>query len=141
MKALLKRENGGPDAHALPYPDNHFDFVSLQYASRHLAGGPCVLRNPPCAQAGGRFHHCDILRPGKAVAGKIVLRLSLAFTGFLFRSGPAALEWKRNFVSTLALFYSAEELTGVLTSLGYRQVSRKTIPAGMIGCSSAAKPA
>jgi demethylmenaquinone methyltransferase/2-methoxy-6-polyprenyl-1,4-benzoquinol methylase len=69
------------------------------------------------------------------------LRLSLAVTGFLFRSGPAALECKRYFISTLAMFYSAEELISVLTSLGYREVSRKTILAGMIGCHSAAKPA
>jgi hypothetical protein len=31
------------------------------------------------------------------------------------------------------MFYSAEGLTSVLSSLAYREVSRKTILAGMIG--------
>ncbi|MGA2613009.1 MAG: class I SAM-dependent methyltransferase [Spirochaetia bacterium] len=131
------------DAHSLPYPDNHFDVVTLQYASRHLRVDRVFSEILRVLKPGGRFHHCDMLRPGHPVLEKlyfVYLRMSLAFTGFLFRSGPAALECKRYFISTLAMFYSAEELSSVLASLGYRDVASRTILAGMIGCHSAGKP-
>ncbi|MGO9412811.1 MAG: class I SAM-dependent methyltransferase [Spirochaetia bacterium] len=131
------------DAHALPYPDNHFDIVTLQYASRHLRVDRVFSEIHRVLKPGGRFHHCDMLRPGNQTLGKLYfayLRFSLAFTGFLFRSGPPALECKRYFISTLSMFYSAEELSRVLASLGYRDISSKTILAGMIGCHRAAKP-
>ncbi len=131
------------DAHALPYPDNHFDVVTLQYASRHLRVDRVFQEIYRVLRPGGRFHHCDMLRPGNPALEKlyfVYLRMSLAFTGLLFRSGPAALECKRYFISTLSLFYSAAELSDVLGSLGYGGVTSKTILAGMIGCHSAGKP-
>jgi demethylmenaquinone methyltransferase/2-methoxy-6-polyprenyl-1,4-benzoquinol methylase len=131
------------DAHRLPYPDNSFDVVTLQYASRHLRVDRVFSEVLRVLKPGGHFHHCDMLRPGNPaleMAYFAYLRFSLALTGFLFRSGPAALECKRYFISTLSLFYSAEELTRVLESLGYRDVGSRTILAGMIGCHSAAKP-
>jgi demethylmenaquinone methyltransferase/2-methoxy-6-polyprenyl-1,4-benzoquinol methylase len=131
------------DAHRLPFPDNHFDVVTLQYASRHLRVDRVFGEVFRVLKPGGRFHHCDMLRPGHLVLEKmyfVYLRFCLWFTGFLFRSGPAALECKRYFISTLSMFYSAKELTRVLESLGYREVSCKTILGGAIGCHSAAKP-
>ncbi len=131
------------DAHRLPYPDNHFDVVTLQYASRHLRVDRVFSEIFRVLKPGGRFHHCDMLRPGLPLLEKmyfVYLRFCLWFTGFLFRSGPAALECKRYFISTLSMFYSAEELTRVLESLGYRDVRFKTILAGAIGCHSATKP-
>jgi len=132
------------DAHRLPYPDNRFDVVTLQYASRHLRVDRVFSEIFRVLKPGGTFHHCDMLRPGHPVLERmyfVYLRFCLWFTGFLFRSGPAALECKRYFISTLSMFYSADELTRVLESVGYRDVSCKTILAGAIGCHRAAKPA
>ena len=131
------------DAHRLPYPDNHFDVVTLQYASRHLRVDRVFSEVFRVLKPGGHFHHCDMLRPGHPVLESmyfVYLRFCLWFTGFLFRSGPAALECKRYFISTLSMFYSAEELTRVLESVGYRDVSCRTILAGAIGCHRATKP-
>ncbi len=131
------------DVHALPFPDNHFDIVTLQYASRHLRVDRVFGEIRRVLKPGGRFHHCDMLRPGNPTLEKLYfayLRACLGFTGFLFRSSPAALQCKRYFISTLSLFYSAEELSTVLRNLGYSDVSCRTIFAGMIGCHRAAKP-
>jgi demethylmenaquinone methyltransferase/2-methoxy-6-polyprenyl-1,4-benzoquinol methylase len=84
-----------------------------------------------------------MLRPGNPVVEKLYfayLRLTLAFTGFWFRSSPAALECKRYFIRTLSMFYSADELSNVLSSLGYSDIQSRTVFGGMIGCHSAAKP-
>ncbi len=131
------------DVHHLPFPDNQFDVVTLQYASRHLRIDRVFQEVLRVLKPGGRFHHCDMLRPGNPVVEKLYfayLRLTLAFTGFWFRSSPAALECKRYFIRTLSMFYSADELSNVLSSLGYSDIQSRTVFGGMIGCHSAAKP-
>lgn len=131
------------DVHDLPFPDNHFDVVTLQYASRHLRIKRVLQEIHRVLKPGGRFYHCDMLRPANPVVERLYyayLRLCLAFTGFLFRSGPAALNCKGYFVNALQMFYSAEELSGMLVETGYRDVGTKTILAGMIGFHRGAKP-
>jgi demethylmenaquinone methyltransferase/2-methoxy-6-polyprenyl-1,4-benzoquinol methylase len=84
-----------------------------------------------------------MLRPGNPALEKLYfayLRMSLAFTGFVFHSSPAAMNCRRYFIRTLAMFYSADELSMVLDTLGFRDISTRTIFAGMIACHSAAKP-
>jgi demethylmenaquinone methyltransferase / 2-methoxy-6-polyprenyl-1,4-benzoquinol methylase len=131
------------DVHRLPFPDRHFDVVTLQYASRHLRVDRVFQEILRVLKPGGSFHHCDMLRPGNAAVEKlyfIYLRMTLFFTGFWFRSSPAALECKRYFIRTLAMFYSAEELSSVLRTVGFQDVTSRTILAGMIGCHRAVKP-
>jgi demethylmenaquinone methyltransferase / 2-methoxy-6-polyprenyl-1,4-benzoquinol methylase len=131
------------DVHRLPFPDRHFDVVTLQYASRHLRVDRVFQEILRVLKPGGSFHHCDMLRPGNPAVEKlyfIYLRMTLFFTGFWFRSSPAALECKRYFIRTLAMFYSAEELSSVLRTVGFQVVTSRTILAGMIGCHRAVKP-
>lgn len=131
------------DVHALPFPDNHFDVVTLQFASRHLRVKGVFGEIHRVLKPGGHFYHCDMLRPGNPLVEKLYyayLRMCLAFTGFMFRSGAAALKCKKYFIDALQLFYSADELSQVLRELGYCDVAAKGVFAGMIGCHRAAKP-
>ena len=131
------------DVHHLPFPDNHFDVVTLQFASRHLRVRGVFEEIRRVLKPGGHFHHSDMLRPGNRFVEGLYyayLRSCLAFTGFLFRSGPAALNCKRYFINALKMFYSAEELSVVLRGLGYCDVAAKSVFAGMIGCHRAVKP-
>jgi demethylmenaquinone methyltransferase/2-methoxy-6-polyprenyl-1,4-benzoquinol methylase len=131
------------DVHTLPYPDNHFDIVTLQFASRHLRVQRVFSEIRRVLKPGGRFCHCDMLRPSNPVIERLYyayLRFCLSFTGFLFRSGPAALNCKEYFINALQMFYSARELCDVLEDLGYRDVTAKTVFAGMLGFHRAVKP-
>lgn len=130
------------DVHELPFPDNHFDAVTLQYASRHLRIKRVFQEIHRVLRPGGRIYHCDMLRPANPVVETLYyayLRFCLWFTGFLFRSGPAALNCKKYFINALQMFYSAEELSGMLQEIGYHDVRAKTILAGMIGFHRATK--
>jgi demethylmenaquinone methyltransferase/2-methoxy-6-polyprenyl-1,4-benzoquinol methylase len=132
------------DVHELPFPDNHFDVVTLQWASRHLRIKRVLSEIRRVLKPGGRFHHCDMLRPANPTVEKLYyayLRFCLSFTGFVFRSGPVALNCKKYFINALEMFYSADELSLVLEEIGFRNVSYKTIFAGMIGMHRAVKPA
>jgi demethylmenaquinone methyltransferase/2-methoxy-6-polyprenyl-1,4-benzoquinol methylase len=140
--ALLQREPS-LEMHALPFPDNHFDIVTLQFASRHLRVKQVFGEIHRVLKPGGHFHHCDMLRPRSRVVEKMYyayLRMCLAFTGLLFRSGPAALNCKQYFIHALEMFYSAEELSVVLEELGYVDVTAETVFYGMLGFHRATKP-
>ncbi|OFZ90306.1 MAG: hypothetical protein A3F74_03560 [Betaproteobacteria bacterium RIFCSPLOWO2_12_FULL_62_58] len=130
------------DVHTLPFPDNHFDAVTLQFASRHLRVRQVFAEIRRVLKPGGRFYHCDMLRPANRTVEVLYyayLRFCLWFTGFLFRSGPAALKCKEYFINALQMFYSVQELCDVLDDLGYRDVTAKTVFAGMLGFHRAAK--
>jgi len=131
------------DVHYLPFPDAHFDVVTLQYASRHLRIRRVAEEVLRVLKPGGHFHHCDMLRPANPIVERLYyayLRGCLAATGFLFRSGPMALNCKKYFIEALRMFYSAEELSTLLCEVGYGQVTAKTLLCGMIGSHRAVKP-
>ena len=138
----LRIESVIGDVHELPFQDNHFDVVTLQYASRHLRNKLVFQEIHRVLKPGGRIYHCDMLRPANPVVEKLYyayLRFCLAFTGFLFQSGPAALNCKEYFINALQMFYSADELSDMLREVGYSDVGAKTLLAGMIGFHRAAK--
>jgi demethylmenaquinone methyltransferase/2-methoxy-6-polyprenyl-1,4-benzoquinol methylase len=131
------------DVHSLPFPDNHFDIVTLQFASRHLRVKQVFAEILRVLKPGGRFHHCDMLRPANPRVERLYyayLRFCLTFTGFLFGSGEAALNCRKYFINALEMFYSAEELSTVLREIGYRDVAVRTVLVGMLGFHRASKP-
>jgi demethylmenaquinone methyltransferase/2-methoxy-6-polyprenyl-1,4-benzoquinol methylase len=124
------------DVHVLPFPDNHFDVVTIQWASRHLRLKEIFPEIRRVLKPGGCFHHCDMLRPANPIVEKLYyayLRACLAITALVFRSSPTAHSAKKYFIDVLEMFYSADELTEVLHGAGFRDVTAKTIMAGMIG--------
>ena len=131
------------DVHTLPYPDNSFDVATLQFASRHLRIRRVASEIRRVLKPGGRFYHCDMLRPGNRVVERLYyayLRFCLWFTGFVFRSGPAALNCKEYFIQALQMFYSAQELSDMLEDVGFQSVTSKTVFSGMLGFHRAVKP-
>jgi len=131
------------DVHTLPYPDNTFDIVTLQFASRHLRIRRVAQEIRRVLKPGGRFFHSDMLRPANRTVERLYymyLRFCLWFTGFVFRSGQPALNCKDYFIQALQMFYSAQELNDMLEDVGYRDVTHKTVFYGMLGFHRAVKP-
>lgn len=131
------------DVHTLPYPDAHFDFVTLQFASRHLRVKRVFTEINRVLKPGGRFYHCDMLRPENRTVEALYyayLRPCLALTAFAFGSGKAALNCKRYFVDALRMFYSARELSCILSDLGFHEVTARTVLGGTVGFHRAVRP-
>ena len=131
------------DVHKLPFPDNHFDVVTLQWASRHLRVMDVYAEIRRVLKPGGHFYHCDMLRPGSKLVERLYyayLRVTLSVTAVLFQSGAAARNCKKYFIDALSLFYSAEEMSQLLRHLDFKKVSNKTLLRGMIGFHKAMKP-
>lgn len=130
------------DVHNLPFPDNHCDVVTLQYASRHLRIMDVCGEIRRVLKPGGYFYHCDMLRP----ANKIVawsyygyLRFCLNVTARLFGSSTTAHDSKEYFINALRIFYSADEFSDLLCNVGFENVSSQTLLGGMIGYHRAMK--
>ncbi len=131
------------DVHTLPFPDNYFDVVTLQYASRHLRIMDVASEVRRVLKPGGHFYHCDMLRPANRFVEwsyYAYLRFCLNFTAMVFRSSTSAHGCKEYFISALRMFYSADEFTQLLTDVGFEEISSKTIFSGMIGYHKAMKP-
>ena len=131
------------DVHVLPFPDNHFDVVTLQYASRHLRIREVFAEIHRVLKPGGRFYHSDMLRPANPIVKTLYfafLRFMLNVTGLICRSSSTAYNYRKYFIDVLNLFYSVEEMTEVLQESMFCDVSSKTIMAGMIGFHRAVKP-
>ena len=130
------------DVHHLPFPDNHFDVVTLQFASRHLRVVEVFEEIKRVLKPGGHFYHSDMLRPGNRLIEKIhysYLRLCLTITARIFSSGPAALNCRKYFVNALSMFYSVDELSDLLRQLDFHDVTSKTLMGGLLGFHKAVK--
>ena len=130
------------DVHKLPFPDNHFDVATLQFASRHLRIMDVIREIERVLKPGGHFYHSDMLRPANRIvetAYYAYLRVCLTTTAWLFRSNASAVNCKEYFIYTLRDFYSAGELSQMLAKVGYENVTSKTIMFGMLGFHKAMK--
>jgi demethylmenaquinone methyltransferase/2-methoxy-6-polyprenyl-1,4-benzoquinol methylase len=132
------------DVHKLPFPDNYFDVVTLQYATRHLRVMEVFSEINRVLKPGGHFYHCDMLRPSSKIVEKayyLYLRACLAFLSWAFRSGKAAVKCQDYFIDAIRLFYSTDELTGLLSELGYSEISGKSVMGGAVAFHRACKVA
>lgn len=132
------------DVHQLPFPDNSFDVVTLQFASRHLRIYDVTREIMRVLRPGGYFYHSDMLRPASQLVGNLYytyLRGCLSFTALVFRSNSAARNCREYFIDALQAFYSADEFDQLLLEVGFNRVSHKTLFAGMLGFHKAMKPA
>jgi len=131
------------DVHSLPFPDNHFDVVTLQYASRHLRIMDVSHEIRRVLKPGGHFYHCDMLRPANRIVEwsyYVYLRFSLNVTALLFHSSNSAHACKEYFINVLRMFYSADELSDLFRNVKFEEVSSQTLLGGMIGYHRAMKP-
>jgi demethylmenaquinone methyltransferase / 2-methoxy-6-polyprenyl-1,4-benzoquinol methylase len=124
------------DVHTLPFPDNHFDVVTIQFASRHLKLITVIKEIKRVLKPGGHFYHSDLLRPGNRVVEKAYfayLTACVSLVAWIFNSNQHALGCKEYFVDALRLFYSPEELTQLLYDRGFTAVSSKSLLGGVVG--------
>ena len=132
------------DVHKLPFPDNHFDVVTLQYASRHLRIVEVFEEIRRVLKPGGHFYHCDMLRPANKIVEQfyyLYLRASVGFTAWLFESGTASLNCKTYFIEAIRIFYSVAELSDLLRQIGFVDVKGRAMLGGTVGFHKAIVPA
>ena len=131
------------DVHKLPFPDNYFDVVTLQYASRHLRVVEVFEEVMRVLKPGGHFYHCDMLRPANKLVEQayyLYLRASVGFTAWLYGSAKASLNCKTYFIDAIKAFYSVDELSKLLGEIGFEDVHGQAMLGGTVGFHKAMAP-
>ena len=131
------------DVHELPFPDNHFDVVTLQWATRHLRVIEVFSEINRVLKPGGHFYHCDMLRPANKMIENVYclyLKACVSVISAAFKSGSAALNCRKYFVDAIRMFYSTEELSHLLADLGYTDIKGTAVLGGTVGFHKARKP-
>jgi demethylmenaquinone methyltransferase/2-methoxy-6-polyprenyl-1,4-benzoquinol methylase len=131
------------DAHKLPFADESFDIVTLQWASRHLQVVEVFSEVRRVLKPGGTFYHCDMLRPENQIVRALYsayLKFCVSATALIFRSGAAAWRCRDYFVQAIEMFYSTRELSEMLEHLGFTDVSSDDAIGGFMATHRARKP-
>ena len=131
------------DVHRLPFPDGYFDVVTLQWATRHLRVMEVLSEINRVLKPGGRFYHCDMLRPANRLVERayyLYLTACVGLISWAFRSKAAALRCRRYFVDAIRLFYSTDEFSRLLSELGFYNVAGRSVLLGTVAFHKARKP-
>ena len=139
----FKIESHIQDVHTLPFPDESFDVVTLQFASRHLRVVDVFSEIRRVLRPRGSFYHCDMLKPENPLVATLYggyLKACVSGTALAFGSGEAAWSCRDYFVRAIELFYSAAELTELLKGIGFAKVTVNSAPGGVVAWHRAVKP-
>ena len=131
------------DAHVLPFPDNSFDAVTLQFASRHLEIVRALKEIDRVLKPGGIFCHNDMLRPSSRIIEipyLIYLRFSVWFTAKLFGSSPESLKCVDYFAKAIRHFYTPSEFTALLKEIGFVRTETESFLTGVMSYHLSHKP-
>jgi demethylmenaquinone methyltransferase / 2-methoxy-6-polyprenyl-1,4-benzoquinol methylase len=131
------------DAHVLPFPDNSFDAVTLQFASRHLEIVRALKEIHRVLKPGGIFCHDDMLRPASRIVEipyLIYLRFSVWFTAKLFGSSPESQKCVRYFADAIRHFYKPREFSELLSGVGFTEIETRDFLTGVMSYHISRKP-
>ena len=131
------------DAHVLPFADNSFDAVTLQFASRHLEIIRTFKEICRVLKPGGIFCHNDMLRPASRIVEVpylTYLRFSVWFTAKLFGSSAERMKCVGYFADVIRHFYTPRELTELLEGVGFVGIESRSFLTGVMSYHISRKP-
>ncbi len=115
-------------AESLPFPDNHFDFVSMGYALRHISDlGVAFAEFERVLKPGGRLCILEITqarsRPGRWLLKSYMRGVIPLLTRFVSGQKNTATIW-RYYWDTIEACVPPEQVMGALGAAGLMQVGR-----------------
>ncbi|MDR2188165.1 MAG: class I SAM-dependent methyltransferase [Azonexus sp.] len=131
------------DAHVLPFADNSFDAVSLQFASRHLEIIRAFKEIFRVLKPGGVFCHNDMLRPASRlieIPYLAYLRCSVWSTAKLFGSSNESMKCVDYFADVIHHFYKPQEMTDLLRGIGFADIENHSFMTGVMSYHISRKP-
>ena len=131
------------DAHTLPYADNTFDAVTLQFATRHLRVVETFNEIYRVLKPGGVFYHSDMLRPSSRVIEApylLYLRLFIHLTAALFGSTKESRDCIDYFTRAIHHYLKPDDMANLMRDIGFEDVKYRSFLSGVLCRHTAHKP-
>ena len=131
------------DAHVLPFADNSFEAVTLQFASRHLEIIRTFKEIYRVLKPGAAYHYGRRCRPASRIVEVpylTYLRFSVWFTAKLFGSSAESMKCVGYFADAIRHFYRPRELTELLEGVGFVGIESRSFLTGVMSYHISHKP-
>ncbi len=121
------------DAEMMPFPDNHFDAVTVTFGLRNVTNRLKALREfYRVARPGARFICLEFSQPGNPLFSAFYFLYLMKVVPFISRlvgSDPAAYQYLGN---TIRDFPNPPELVALISSAGWNSVSYEPLAGGIV---------
>ncbi len=129
------------NAECLPFPDNHFDCISIAFGLRNVTDKDAALRSMlRCLKPGGRLLILEFSKPVNPALGKVYDTYSfsaLPVMGQLFANDPDSY---RYLAESIRMHPDQDTLQGMMDEAGFVQTRYHNMTGGIVALHRGVKP-
>ncbi|MCL7462783.1 bifunctional demethylmenaquinone methyltransferase/2-methoxy-6-polyprenyl-1,4-benzoquinol methylase UbiE [Pseudomonas sp. NW5] len=129
------------DAEKLPFPDNHFDVVTIAFGLRNVTHKEDALRSMlRVLKPGGRLLVLEFSKPGNPLLAKAYDAYSFAFMPLAGKLITNDADSYRYLAESIRMHPDQETLKGMMADAGFEQVTYHNMTGGIVALHRGIKP-
>ena len=129
------------DAEALPFPDNHFDVVTIAFGLRNVTRKENALRSMlRVLKPGGRLLVLEFSKPGNPLLAKAYDTYSFSFMPLAGKLITNDADSYRYLAESIRMHPDQETLKGMMTEAGFERVTYHNMTGGIVALHRGIKP-
>ena len=129
------------DAEALPFPDNHFDVVTIAFGLRNVTRKENALRSMlRVLKPGGRLLVLEFSKPTNALMSKVYDTYSFAFMPLMGKLITNDAESYRYLAESIRMHPDQETLKSMMVEAGFDRVTYHNMTSGIVALHRGIKP-
>ncbi|WP_349570744.1 bifunctional demethylmenaquinone methyltransferase/2-methoxy-6-polyprenyl-1,4-benzoquinol methylase UbiE [Azotobacter salinestris] len=129
------------DAEKLPFPDNHFDVVTIAFGLRNVTHKEDALRSMlRVLKPGGRLLVLEFSKPANTLLGKAYDAYSFAFMPLAGKLITNDADSYRYLAESIRMHPNQETLKGMMVDAGFERVTYHNMTGGIVALHRGLKP-
>ncbi|AJQ93116.1 bifunctional demethylmenaquinone methyltransferase/2-methoxy-6-polyprenyl-1,4-benzoquinol methylase UbiE [Gynuella sunshinyii] len=129
------------NAECLPFPDNHFDCVSIAFGLRNVTNKQAALESMlRVLKPGGRLLVLEFSKPTNPLLSKLYDQYSFSALPFMGRMVTQDADSYRYLAESIRMHPDQQTLAGMMTEAGYEQVKYHNFTGGIVALHRGIKP-
>ena len=129
------------DAEALPFPDNHFDVVTIAFGLRNVTRKENALRSMlRVLKPGGRLLVLEFSKPGNPLLAKAYDTYSFSFMPLAGKLITNDADSYRYLAESIRMHPDQETLKGMMSEAGFERVTYHNMTGGIVALHRGIKP-
>ena len=129
------------DAEKLPFPDNHFDVVTIAFGLRNVTRKENALRSMlRVLKPGGRLLVLEFSKPGNPLLAKAYDTYSFSFMPLAGKLITNDADSYRYLAESIRMHPDQETLKGMMTEAGFERVTYHNMTGGIVALHRGIKP-